>query len=186
MPHSCVHVPISASWSFSPAASCSNCDILAANSFEVSLGSATFFPFDFFAIAADDMTGLGLPAVVDGTGCCDCPFTSVAWVLATDGRREWFEIDGARGATTAITMPQITLRRASTTLNLRISHGQGRWGPARREVMLGERRAHDQQSTLVNFSSSLSQTLSTKQGVHVGFERSSEAVRATVDSGRSQ
>lgn len=132
------------------------------------------------------MTGLGLPAAVEGTGCCACPFTSVAWVLATDGRREWFEIDGARGATTAITMPQITLRRALTTLNLRVSHGQGRLGPARREELLGERRAHDQQSTLVNFSSSLGQTLSTTKSVHVGFERSSQAVQATVDNGRSQ
>ena len=49
------HAPISASWSFSPAASCSSCEILAARSFDVSLGSATFFPLFFFDIVADDI-----------------------------------------------------------------------------------------------------------------------------------
>jgi hypothetical protein len=67
------HAPISASWSFSPAASCSSCEILAANNFEVSVGSATFFPFDFFDIAAEDIAGCAFPG--DGPGRTEfgCP-----------------------------------------------------------------------------------------------------------------
>lgn len=49
--------PISASWSFSPAASSSSCDILAAISFEASFGSVVFFIFPFFD--AFDSPGLG-------------------------------------------------------------------------------------------------------------------------------
>jgi hypothetical protein len=43
-----VNRPISASCSCSPAASSSNCDILAAIKFEASFGSVVFFPFPFF------------------------------------------------------------------------------------------------------------------------------------------
>lgn len=49
--------PISASWSFSPAASSSSCDILAAMSFDASFGSVVFFIFPFFD--AFDRLGLG-------------------------------------------------------------------------------------------------------------------------------
>lgn len=62
------HAPISASWSFSPAASCSSCEILAASNFDVSLGSATFFPLFFFDIAADDILQKALSHTMTGIG----------------------------------------------------------------------------------------------------------------------
>ena len=57
-----IHVPISASWSFSPAASSSSCDILAAISFEASFGSVVFvLGFDFFDALADPPCVAALP-----------------------------------------------------------------------------------------------------------------------------
>lgn len=50
------HAPISASWSFSPAASCSSWEILAAKSLDVSFGSAAFFALFFFAMEVDDIS----------------------------------------------------------------------------------------------------------------------------------
>ena len=91
-----MHPPISASWSFSPAASSSSCEILCAISLDASVGSAAFFCFPFLPGTAPGGAGAGRlswPAA-------GCPF---AWAASGVG---WFGDPFAtgvagRGATVA-------------------------------------------------------------------------------------
>ncbi len=54
---------------------------MAASNFDVSLGSAVFFPFDFFAIVAGAIVDCGVPEDAEDSGGSECPFTRRGWEL---------------------------------------------------------------------------------------------------------
>lgn len=75
------HAPISASWSFSPAASCSSCDIRCAKSLEVSVESMGFFALPPFLPEAWATGGAG-----GGLG------SWVRWVPLGESASSWWAV----------------------------------------------------------------------------------------------